>query len=154
MKRVNVSFEADEERRDIDVAFTAAERDDQVEALMARVSDPLASVLTVYDEHGATVSIDESSIVIVTAGNKKQRVICDEADYEIRMSLQDVEAMLNPSTFLRVSRYDIINLAKVQRFDFSVSGTLRIEMKRDVEIWASRRFIPMIKKRLQRKDRP
>ena len=39
MKRVNVSFEADEERRDIDVAFTAAERDDQVEALMAGGND-------------------------------------------------------------------------------------------------------------------
>ena len=151
MKRVNVSFEADEERCDIDVAFIASERDDQVDALMSRIADPLASVLTVYDTHGAAVSIDESSIVIVTAGNKKQRVICDEADYEIRMSLQGVEAMLNPSTFLRVSRYDIINLSKVQRFDFSVSGTLRIEMNRGVEIWASRRFIPAIKKRLQQK---
>ena len=45
------------------------------------------------------------------------------------MTLQDIEAALNPSTFLRVSRYDIVNLQKVERFDFSVSGTLRIELQ-------------------------
>jgi DNA-binding LytR/AlgR family response regulator len=68
------------------------------------------------------------------------------------MTLQDIEKALNPNMFLRVSRYDIVNLKKVQRFDFSVSGTLRIELEGGQEAWASRRFIPVVKERLKRRS--
>ena len=55
---------------------------------------------------------------------------------------------------VRISRIPLLlELRKVRQFDFSVSGALRIEMEDGTEAWASRRFIPIIKKRLQRKDR-
>lgn len=151
MKRVNVSFSADEGRHDIGVLFMASERDEQVDALMSRIEDPLADVLTVYDAEGAAVSLAESRIVSISVDNKKLRVIAENGIFQVKMSMQDIEAQLNPNAFLRVSRFDIINLARVQRFDFSMSGTLRIEMEQGLEVWASRRYIPAIKKRLQRK---
>jgi DNA-binding LytR/AlgR family response regulator len=68
------------------------------------------------------------------------------------MPMQDAETMLNPSWFLRISRYEIVNLRKVKYFDFSVSGSLYINLENGRETWASRRFIPAIKKRLQGKE--
>ena len=59
---------------------------------------------------------------------------------------------MNPSMFLRISRYEIVNLRKVKRFDFTITGTLRVEMEDDTETWASRRFIPAIKERLQKRE--
>lgn len=150
-KRVNVRFEAEEGRCDIDVLFAASEQDDQVTALMERIADPLAGLLTVSDSQGASVSLPEERIVTASSDNKKLRIDADDGTYYLKMSMQDFEKMLNPSMFLRISRYEIINLRKVERFDFSVSGTLRIEMENGTEAWASRRFIPAIKKRLQRK---
>ena len=151
MKRVNVHFEGDDSLRNIDVLFRASEEDEQVTGLMERVADPLAGILTVRDAQDATVSLPEERVITMSADNKRLRIAADDGTYWLRTSLQDAERFLNPSWFLRISRYEIVNLRKVRQFDFSVSGTLRIEMEDGTETWASRRFIPTIKQRLQRK---
>ena len=98
----------------------------------------------------ASVTLPEDSILTISADNKRLRITADDGVYWLRMTLQDVEKALNPSMFLRVSRYDIVNLHRVRQFDFSVSGTLRIELEDGQETWASRRFIPAVKERLKK----
>ncbi len=151
MKRVSVRFEPEEDLQNIDVLFRASEEDDQVSTLMKRIADPLAGNLTVRDSANAVVSLSEERIITVAADNKKLKITAEDGMYWLKMSVQDIERLLNPSYFLRISRYEIINLQKVEQFDFSVSGTLRIELENNQETWASRRFIPAIKKRLQEK---
>ena len=150
MKRINVRFEKDKGRDDIDVLFTASEVDGQVAALMNKVADPISAMWEVDDERGSTVTLPEERIVLISADNRKLKVSADDGVYWIKMTLSDIEAALNPSMFLRVSRYDIVNLQKVERFDFSVTGTLRIELVDGRETWASRRFIPAVKERLKK----
>lgn len=150
-KRVNVTFEAEEGRRDIGILFTASERDDQVSALMERVEDPLAGTWAVTDEQGASVTLSEEHIITACSESKKLKLVADDGEYRLNMSMQDFERAVNPSMFLRISRYEIVNLHRVVRFDFSVSGTLRIEMEDGSEAWASRRFIPAVRERLSKK---
>ena len=152
MKRVNTRFEAEEGRRNIDVLFRASEKDEQVEVLMTRVADPLSGLLTVRDESDAVLTLPEERIVTISVDNKKLRIVADDGIYWLKMPMHDAETMLNPSWFLRISRYEIVNLRKVRQFDFSISGTLRIDLEDGTETWASRRFIPAIKKRLQGKE--
>ena len=152
MKRVSTRFEVEEGRRNIDVLFRASEKDEQVEVLMTRVADPLSGLLTVRDESDAVVTLPEERIVTISVDNKKLRIVADDGIYWLKMPMHDAETMLNPSWFLRISRYEIVNLRKVRQFDFSISGTLRIDLEDGTETWASRRFIPAIKKRLQGKE--
>jgi DNA-binding LytR/AlgR family response regulator len=149
MKRVNVRFEEEAKRSDIDVLFTASQMDDQVTALMSRVEDPLVVAWSVRNERGELVTLPEERIVTISVDNRKLRIAADDGVYWLKMTLQDAEKALNPSMFLRVSRYEIVNLRKVRRFDFSITGTLRVEMEDGTDTWASRRFIPVIKERLQ-----
>lgn len=146
---INIRFEQSDGSQDIDVVITASEKNDEVKALIKRLEDPLAGTLLVSDAEGITSVLDEDRIISISSGSKRLRVHADDGDYDIRMSMQDAEKKLNPYAFIRISRYEIINLGKVKRFDFSVSGTLRIEMDDGSETWASRRLIPVIKKRLQ-----
>lgn len=148
-KRVNVRFRQETGKKDIDVLFTAAEKDNDVASLMDRVKDPLSGTLNVKDSEGATVVLPEKQIVSISSGSKKLKIQADEGTYEMKAALRDVEQWLHPVSFLRISRYEIINLDKVKKFDFSISGSLRIEMKDGMETWASRRFIPEIKTRLK-----
>jgi DNA-binding LytR/AlgR family response regulator len=152
MKRVNVRFESEHGREDIDVLFTASEMDDQIATLMNHVTDPLSTTWEVRDEQGASVTLPEECIAIISVESKRLRVVADDGTYWLKMPLQDAEKALNPSMFMRVSRYEIINLHKVRRFDFTISGTLRVEMEDGTETWASRRFIPAIKERLQKRE--
>ena len=150
MKRVNVRFEEEAKRRDIDVLFTASQMDDQVTALMSRVEDPLVVTWSVRNERGELVTLPEECIVTISVDNRKLRIAADDGVYWMKMTLQDAEKALNPSMFLRVSRYEIVNLRKVRQFEFTLTGTLRVEMENGSDIWASRRFIPIIKKRLSK----
>ena len=152
MKRVTVRFEKEAGRQDIDVLFTASEVDGQVAALMNKVADPLATTWEVSDEQGSPVTLAEESIATISIDSKRLRIVADDGVYWLKMTLQDAEKALNPSMFLRVSRYEIVNLHKVRRFDFTITGTLRVEMEDGTDTWASRRFIPTIKERLQKKE--
>ena len=152
MKRVSTRFEIEKGRRNIDVLFRASAEDEQVKALMARVADPLSGLLTVRDEANAVVTLPEERVIMISVDNKKLRIVADDGVYWLKMSMQDAETILNPSWFLRISRYEIVNLRKVQQFDFSVSGALHIDLEDGTETWASRRFIPAVKKRLQEKE--
>ena len=152
MKRVNVRFEKEKGRKDIDILFTASEVDNQVAVLMNRVADPLSVTWEVRDEQGGAVTLPEDQIAIISVDSRRLRIVAEDGVYFLKMPLQDVEKALNPSMFLRVSRYEIVNLHKVRRFDFTITGTLRVEMEDGTDTWASRRFIPTIKERLQKKE--
>lgn len=151
-KKINVRFR-EEERPDIDVLFSASVMDGEVRSLMDRIVDPLAGTLTVTDADGASVALPESQIISISSSNKRLKILAEGGLYDMKSSLQDIESMLHPGAFLRISRYEIINLDKVRKFDFTISGTLRIEMDNGRETWASRRFIPVIKSRLRGKEK-
>lgn len=152
MKRISVRFVIEHNKQDIDVEVTASEKDEQVCALLDRVSEPMAGVLPVYDSGNSMVMIPEMSIISISTNNRRLDVITEDGTYELRMPLYSAEKILHPGVFMRISRYEIINLTKVKRFDFSVSGFLKIEMKNGMTTWASRRFISGIRKRLKEKE--
>lgn len=151
MKRVNVRFEAQEELRDINVLFSASEEDEQLRTLMDQVGDPFARMWKVSDDAGAIVTLQEERIIYLVTENKRLRIESEDGTYWLKATMQLVEKSLNPSAFLRISRYEIINLRKVRRFDFSNSGMLSVEMDDGSRLWASRRFIPVIRERLQKR---
>jgi DNA-binding LytR/AlgR family response regulator len=52
-------------------------------------------------------------------------MVCTErGTFQARCPLQEMEAMLDPETFVRISRFELINMEKATGFDLSVSGTI------------------------------
>ena len=153
MKKINIEFREDCDQQDINVIITSAKMDDEVRELMMRISDPFDGRLTVFDDKGTAIILPVDKIISISSDNRKLKVIADNGTYELHSSLQDIEQKLRSPSFFKISRYEIINLLKVKKFDFSISGSLRIEMENGVETWASRRNISEIKKRLMRKDK-
>ena len=152
MKKIDIEFKEDSRQQDIKVIITAERLDDEVKELIKRISDPFSSGFSVYDEKGAVVVLPCDKIISISSDKRKLKVIADHGVFELRSSLQDVEKQLRSSSFIKISRYEIINLHKVAKFDFSISGSLRIEMNNGMQTWASRRNIGEIKRRLMRKD--
>ena len=152
MKKVNVEFRPDPKRPDIGVVFSASEQDEEVDSLMRRVKDPLDATLTVYDKKNVATVLPEDEVISISADNKKLKVIAGDGEYELRKPLREIEKDLNPVRFLKISRYEIINLGKVSKFDFTMAGSFRVIMQNGLETWASRRLIPEIKKRLQGRE--
>ena len=147
MKKINVRFERDKTKDDIDIVIRSAEKDDQVVSLIEKLSAREAVKLTLLDRNNCSCVIDEEEIVLVSADGKNVRVTATSGIYCAKQSLQSIEELLSRK-FLRVSRFELINLSMVRKYDFTIGGTLRIEFNNGMETWASRRYIPLIRQRL------
>lgn len=147
MKKINIRFERDKSQKDIDIVIRASEQDAQVSALIKSLTQYDSQKLTVLDRDNCSCVIDEEEIVFVSADGKNVRITAASGIYRAKQSLQSIEEILSRK-FLRVSRFELINLSMVQKYDFTIVGTLRIEFNNGMETWASRRYIPLIRQRL------
>ena len=152
MKEVKVCFERRASLDGIDVTVCASERDAQVEEIMVRAAGREPVTLTVTDESGAQQLISASEVLLISVNGKHVDVVTESGRYSMRQSLQSMEETLGGERFLRVSRFELANLAKVAHYDFTLAGTLRLEFAGGIEAWASRRCIPAIRQQLNGKE--
>ncbi|MCR4644193.1 MAG: LytTR family transcriptional regulator [Oscillospiraceae bacterium] len=152
MKHLKIVFEQDARLPHIEVCIRSAERDEQVEYLIDKIAAFDTDVLLITDVSNVTHTIPSDTIIRLTVSGK-QLNICTESDtYTVSRTLQYMEQILDPARFIRISRHEIVNLQKVQRFDFSLSGTLCLKFLDGTETWASRRCISAIRKRISGKE--
>ena len=152
MKKINIRFEKDASLDTIEVLVKASEQDTAVSALLERISGKAPGQLTVTDVDGALLKISPSDIVLVSVNGKLVQIVTEKSRYTLRTALQSLEERLEKGRFVRISRYEIVNLDKVRKFDFTLGGTLRLELAGGMETWASRRNIPLIRKKLTGKE--
>ncbi len=151
MKKIKVRFERDEALDFIDVIVRAPEKDIEVSALIDRINAGGGDAISVSGGNVTDV-VPAGDIVLLTVEGKNVNVITENDRFTARQPLSSIEASLDPKRFVRISRYEIINLAKVVRYDFTLGGTLRIELVGGMETWASRRCIPEIRRHLTGKE--
>lgn len=148
LKKVHIRFEQDASLDHIDVVIRAPDQDDSVTDLINRISARPPDMLTAYDENGNVRKLDQKKIVLASVNGKVVYLITDDGIWHIRQTLQNLEDNLDKQRFVRISRYEIVNVEKILKYDFTVAGTLRIELTGGMETWASRRCIPAIRRRL------
>lgn len=152
MKKTEIRFERAPSLDRIEVLIRAPEEDAEVasliEQLAARTQDPL----TVFDGNGLVQTLRPEEIISASVAGKLVNIVTEDGSWYTRRTLQSLEEALDPRRFLRISRYELVNLDKVLRYDFTVAGTLRLELRGGIETWASRRCIPQIRKRLTGKE--
>ena len=77
--------------------------------------------------------------------------ICTEnGTYEFHKPLSWLEQLLNPSRFIRISRFELVNIRKIASFDFSMTGTVHIRFDDGTVTWAARRYVRSIQQALER----
>ena len=148
MKKIHVRFEQDASLDYIDVVIRASEQDDSVAELINKISGQPSEMLSVYDGNGNVRKLDQNKIVLASVDGKVVNLITDDGIWYTRQTLQSLEDSLDKQRFIRISRYEIVNIEKIIKYDFTVVGTLRIELTGGIETWASRRCIPAIRRRL------
>ena len=147
-----VRFQRDRELDHIDVLVRASERDAQAEELMERISGQPPDTLTVTDTGGATRSIVTEDIISASVRKKLTVLATEDGSYTLRLPLQNLESALAARRFLRISRHELVNMDKIEQYEFLPNGTLRLVLTGGVETWASRRCIPVIRRWLNGKE--
>lgn len=152
MKKINVRFECDPALEGIEVIIRAREQDGTVKELMQKLNGCPADMFAVFDEYGNFRSIRAGEIISASVSGKLVSLLTADGSWYTRQTLQNLESALSGERFVRISRFELINLDQVVRYDFTIAGTLRIELNGGTETWASRRCIPAIRRKLTGKE--
>ncbi|MCR5353024.1 MAG: LytTR family transcriptional regulator DNA-binding domain-containing protein [Clostridiales bacterium] len=152
MKKIKVRFERDGALSNVEVVVRAPERDAEAEEVIRRISDLGSRKITVSDGMGNTCVLAEDEIISVSVRGKQLKIVSDSGNYYSQTALQHLERELDEFKFVRISRYEIVNIDKIRKFDFTLGGTLRIELEKGLTTWASRRCIPVIRKKFYGKE--
>ena len=141
---VSVHFREDKSLNQIEVLLSAPERNAQVEELLSRFTEKEAFI-DLPTEGGRTFRLRTDSIIRIYSQNRSNYVCIADETIRTTLSISELASRLGEGGFLRISRFEIINLDKAMHFDFSIVGELKIKMEGDQTVYASRRYIPVIR---------
>ena len=141
---VTVSFREDKTLDNIEILISAPERSAQVEELLAQFAQK-QQYLDLPTDGGRIFRVRIDSIIRIYSQNRSNYVCVADETIRTSASVNELAEQLDTSGFLRISRFEIINLAKAVNFDFSIVGELKIKLEQDQTVFASRRYIPVIR---------
>ena len=145
--KVDVRVKIDPTREDPLVVIHTAETSELVENLIYAVERYIDNEYPqIVAEDGDSVTmLNQWDIVRVFIENRKLVIKTETAEYRSRSTLQDLDEILDPDCFVRISRSEIINLKKTAGFDFSVAGTIKVLFEGGTETWVARRYVSAIR---------
>ena len=94
--------------------------------------------------------LSQRDIIRVYVEARKVRICTAEGVYDSRKSLSHLESVLDPDRFIRISRFEIANIRRIDRFDFNMAGTVHIVFDDGSITWAARRYVRAIQQALDR----
>lgn len=93
------------------------------------------------------IPLNPPDIFCVAVINNKIYAICENEKLLLKERLYTLEEKL-PEGFIKINQSCIANLSKIERFDASISGTLKLRFKNGYTDYVSRRQLKSIKERL------
>lgn len=148
---VDIDVVLDEKYVDPKVTIQTKEKTEQVENIIYAIENVSGSDFPAIPAYvGEKIEL-LSQRDIFRAYTQGRRVMIQTGDetYTIKKSLSSLEEDLNPKRFLRISRSEIVNMYKVDRFDINIAGTIGIEFENGQKSWAARSRVKAIKEMIK-----
>lgn len=149
--KLRVRIELDLSCRTPEVVIRTDQKTPLIEKLVSVIERSIQSEaprIAAYDGNAALL-LSQVDILRVHTEPRKLVVCTPRGIYEARCSLQEMESMLDPESFVRISRFEIINMERVSGFDVSVSGTIQVTFDDGSSTWVARRYVHAIEQRLE-----
>ncbi|MBR3741148.1 MAG: LytTR family transcriptional regulator DNA-binding domain-containing protein [Clostridia bacterium] len=149
-KKITVRFELDPACGAPEVIIRASRKTaltDRIASAVERCAEEESSPIMVFK--GSSRSFLHQENIIRVHTELRRLIVCTESDeYEARCSLQELEEKLSPDRFVRISRFEIINIDWIASFDLSMAGTIQVVFENGSVTWVARRFVRAIQERL------
>ena len=134
------------------VVIHTASKSQDVENIVHAIENCMDSEYPlIIGQRGASVELlSQRDVVRVYSEARHVRISTVNGLYDSNKSLSWLEMQLNPDRFIRISRYEIVNIRKIASFDFSRAGTVHIRFDDGTVTWAARRHVRTIQQVLER----
>ena len=140
---MKLEFRRDPQARETRVCIIARERSAEVQEIIRRLSLP--QTITAYGDRGETpLNMDE--IIRIYTQQRRVLVDSDRGTFSLRSRMYEMEELLDPREFVRISNSEIVSRRRILHLDFSLAGTIRLKLKGGGESYVSRRYVRRIRK--------
>lgn len=133
--------------RDPKVTIQTERRTQEIDNIIYAIENCAESdypVIKAYDG-SAMELIAQRDIWRIYYENKRLMMRAENGVFQLRNTIAEMEVLLNKNRFIRISRSEIVNLKKIKRFEFSMTGTVGIVFDDDSRTWTARRYVKKIR---------
>jgi len=144
---IDIEVIIDEEYIDPKVTIETNAKNTYVESIVDAIENVAENeypILAGYVDNNAYF-IFQRDIIRAHIESRKVILETEEGTYNVRKSLVALENILNPTRFVRISQSEIINIYKVERFEFDIAGTIGVVFENGEKTWVSRSRVSNLK---------
>ncbi len=98
-----------------------------------------------------TYFIDLNKIYRIYSYSSNVFIQTESKEYEVRKRLYTLEEELKDFGFIRINNSEIININKIDNFDFSYTGKIIVNLKNNLSLSVSRRNLKKIKEIIKKR---
>lgn len=142
---MKVEIKIDDSYIEPKILILTADMTEDVNLILNKLSENTPQVISGCKNEKIEV-IEQEDLIRIYAGSGKVFAVTEKGEYTVRFRLYEIEKRLNHNQFVRISNSEIINLKKVNNFDLSFTGTIRVELINGTAAYVSRRYVSKIKK--------
>ena len=149
---VNIEVRIDPDCHDPVILIRTDQKTQEVENIVHAIENCVESrypLIAAYRDNTMEL-LSQRDIVRVYVEARRVRIGTEKGIFESHKSLSYLEQLLNPERFIRISRFEIVNIRKIASFDFSRAGTVHIRFDDGTVTWAARRHVRTIQLVLER----
>lgn len=144
---MNIEFKLDPTQTTPKLTVTASELTQELKELLLRLEHGRPSAITAM-QGDRVILLNPEQILRFFADGKTVSVQTADGVFSVRQRLYELEELLDPHKFVRISHSEIVNLSHVTALDLSITGTIRMTLTGDVTCFVSRRSLKKIKQAL------
>lgn len=144
--KIDISVEIDPSCKEPKVIIKTAEINELVEKIKGAAeacAEDQYPRITAY-RSGSALLLDQRSIIRIYTENRHLVICTQSGKHESRQTLKELEDALDSESFVRISRFEIVNLRKVSGFDLSIAGTIKVNFEDGTETYVARRYVRSI----------
>lgn len=143
---MKVKVEINSSHSEVNVILRASEITQEVEDIKNMLESYNSVIMGYRDDN--TVLLQFNEIYRVYTENQKVFATTSSGKYLLKMRLYEIENMLTKHQFIKVSRFEIINIMEIKEIENLYSGNIKIIFKHGEITFVSRRFVSQIKRKL------
>lgn len=141
---MQVEIKIDSSYAEPKVIIMTAAMTEEISIIADKLSKEAPQILSGFKGEKVEV-IQPEDLIRVYANAGKVFAVTERGEYTIRLRLYEIEELLHPNQFVRISNSEIINFKKVKNFDLNFTGTICVELINGTTTYVSRRYVSKIK---------
>lgn len=142
---MQVDIKIDSSYTEPKIIIMAASMTEEVHTILRKLSDDIPQIISGMKDEKIEV-LEQTDLIRIYANAGKVFAVTNKGEYTLHHRLYEIEELLSPQQFVRISNSEIINLKKVSHFDLSFTGTICIKLSNGTTSFVSRRYVSKIKK--------